>query len=150
MSRLMCSHTRCGRLTILDLSDNILGDNVMTAISNALGENTILKELSLNRCKLREKGENALRDALIKNSTLQSLSLSELTDYTVQILHPICIGVAANVGIAAFNLSKNNIQDSGAVYVADMIGKNIKLSDFDVQSCGFTQEGELIRISHVR
>jgi len=60
-------------MSILDLSDNYLGNRFAIELSNLLKENKVLYEVNISNTKITEKGAIILRDVLTQyNNTLVS------------------------------------------------------------------------------
>jgi len=66
---------RCSVLAVLDLRDNVLGDESGKCIAKALSTNPVLQTLCLARCAIGDAGVCAIADALDSDSTLRALDL---------------------------------------------------------------------------
>jgi len=103
------------RLAVLDLSRNHLGADGARALAKALGGGC-LRELVLDRCRLRSEGLTALLPSLAEDRALRSLSLArnKLGDRDVAALAK---AVRDNAGLARLDISGNTFGADGARFL---------------------------------
>lgn len=64
------------KLTVLQISNNLLEEAAGTSIGHALQRNTVLKELDISMNRLGDLGAQPILKSLMKNATLTSLNMS--------------------------------------------------------------------------
>lgn len=136
----------------LDLRYNSsIKDKGVETIALALAKNKNLTGLDLIKCGCDELGATALSDSLLDNSTLTTLLLQDdlsfsaihslgclLGDQTcslqalylwhcalnAQLLEVLCRSLRGNHSLTTLALSYNKVDDTGGVYLSDMILRN--------------------------
>ncbi|CAF1259758.1 unnamed protein product [Rotaria sp. Silwood1] len=105
----------------------ILIDEDIKIIADALITNTTLIKLNLSQCQIDDQGAQYLADVLKQNKTLISLYLhkNQISNYGVRFLADALI---QNKTLTTLDLSHNNINDEGIQYLANMLQKNSKLT----------------------
>ncbi|GBG27966.1 NACHT, LRR and PYD domains-containing protein 1 [Hondaea fermentalgiana] len=126
--------------TWLSLQRNKFGDDGVTALANALKENTSLQKLALSRNLIGDHGATALANALKENTSLQDLALqwNEVGDDGATAL---ANALKENTSLQKLNLSKNGIGDSGAEAVACALAEHKSLQNLNLQKNGISTDG---------
>lgn len=106
------SVSRNSRLRLLDLSSNLLGDDGVRLLADALIVNRTLREISIENCRVGPEGCAAIARALRANCSLRSLQLS-----------------------------RNAIGDDGFASVADGLRYNRSVTSLGANQCGVGNAG---------
>ena len=96
----------------LDISDNPVGDDGISAISDGLHDNTTLIQLVACSCEFHSKGAESIAKMLLTNKTLKYL-----------------------------DISGNHIEDDGITVVACSIQANTALCELELHDCKFHSKG---------
>ena len=96
---------------------------------------TVLRELMLNRCNINDDGVVALAMALAKNKSLKILNLSDNRSISSSgWVH--CLNCLMNSSVLEdLDLSSNNIDDTGAILLARLLGHSDTIRSLDVRKC---------------
>jgi Ran GTPase-activating protein (RanGAP) involved in mRNA processing and transport len=136
----------------LDLRYNgMIGDEGVETLAFSLAHNTLLTGLDLIKCGCNERGAAALADALLDNHTLTTLLIQDdlslnavhslgylLSDaschlqalylwhcqLTQKLMEVLCHSLRGNHSLTTLALSYNKIDDTGGLYLSDMILRN--------------------------
>ncbi|CAK0901702.1 unnamed protein product [Prorocentrum cordatum] len=122
-----------GRLELLRLDDNSLGDDNAKALAEALKANTALQRIKLSKNHIGDEGAKALAEALKANTALQRIALKANTALKE-------IELSAN-HIGAIELGVNHIGDEGAKALAEALKANPTLQRIDLCSNHIGAEG---------
>ena len=104
--------TKNHSLTRLEILNNPIGDIGADALGNMIGDNKVLKTLSMHKCEITSRGFVQLAAGLISNTTLKRLSLRG-----------------------------NHCGIEGAKAISNMLGKNKKLQELDLHGNDSLEEG---------
>ena len=99
-------------LKYLDISDNAVGDDGISAISDGLHNNTMLVQLLACSCQFHSKGATSISKMLQTNKTLKYL-----------------------------DISGNHIDNDGITAVACSVQANTTLCELELHDCKFYSEG---------
>ena len=100
------------KVKYLDISENPIGDDGISAISDGLHVNTMLIQLVAHNCEFRSKGAESVAKMLQTNKTLKYL-----------------------------DISSNHIEDDGITAVTCSIENNITLTELKLHDCKFHSKG---------
>jgi Ran GTPase-activating protein (RanGAP) involved in mRNA processing and transport len=128
LSMALCKNV--DNLTVLNLSNNKLGDIGCKYLFKNLHENEVLKYLNLAGNEISSVGVEYMSDYLNKNDSLITFILQN------NIIGPqgakfLCEPMASNGSIRAFNLSYNGISSEGAKHLQKMFQENKKIVSFN-------------------
>jgi Leucine Rich repeat len=115
-----------GKLTnavYLDLKDKRIGNNGGVAIAGVLATNT---ELNLSACGIGNVGMEALSQALVQNTSMKELHLSLIVFGPVG-LRSLTNALKLNTGLRTMGLCNCGIGDEGAAALADALTVNTTL-----------------------
>lgn len=117
-------------LTVLNLSNNNLGDLGCKYLFKNLSQNEVLKYLNLAGNEISSIGVEFMSDYLIKKDSLTTFILQN------NIIGPqgaklLSDPIAQNKSIRAFNLSYNGISAQGAEHLQNMFKENKKIISFN-------------------
>lgn len=126
----LCSNTK---LTVLDVSFNLIGPDVSKLLGVFLQKNGVLAELDLSGNPIGDAGAFSIANAIKLNEGLTSLSLS-----TCRISDTGAISLADalkdNENLIAFRLSNNFITRDAGYVLIEHLRKNEKLKVLDLSS----------------
>lgn len=126
----LCSNTK---LTVLDVSFNLIGPDVSKLLGVFLQKNGVLAELDLSGNPIGDAGAFSIANAIKLNEGLTSLSLS-----TCRISDTGAISLADalkdNENLIAFRLSNNFITRDAGYVLIEHLRKNEKLKMLDLSS----------------
>lgn len=126
----LCSNTK---LTVLDVSFNLIGPDVSKLLGVFLQKNGVLAELDLSGNPIGDAGAFSIANAIKLNEGLTSLSLS-----TCRISDTGAISLADalkdNKNLIAFRLSNNFITRDAGYVLIEHLRKNEKLKMLDLSS----------------
>ena len=117
----------------LDLSNNSLSDAGTTAVAQALHHNSTLWELDLSNNSLSDAGTTAVAQALHHNSTLWELDLSNnsISDAGTT---AVAQALHHNSTLRELDLSNNSVSDAGTTAVAQALHHNSTLEKLDLSN----------------
>ncbi|MCE5316535.1 MAG: hypothetical protein LLG04_04130 [Parachlamydia sp.] len=131
-------------LTALDLSDNLISDDGIVEIAQALESSRSLKSLTLAKNKLSPSnvsglgaaGIKALAKAIERNSCLEHLELSHNNLTAAGIIH-LSNGLRSNTALQSLDLSNNSqIGDEGGIALAQSLKLNKTIIRLDLSNTG--------------
>jgi len=136
-------------LTSLDLSENLISEDGIVEIANALEISRTLKSLNLAKNKLSPSnvsglsgaGLRALGQALGKNPALHHLDLSHNSIDTAGALY-IASGMKSNTNLQSLDLSQNpRIGDKGAIALGELLPVNRSLKRLNLSNTEMGDQG---------
>ena len=128
-------------LSSLEFPDSSI-EELMAAvleIAQILATNKTLRTLNLNACEIENGGVNILARALMTQTTLTSLGLSQngiFMDEDEDICHAFTALLTSNKTLRTLDLSMNNFFEEGALALANGLEKNITLTSLNLKGCG--------------
>lgn len=100
-------------------------------ISKALLKNTTLKKLSISDCRIGQNNTELISTVLMYNYTLESLILgrNRIEDYGA-----LCIsgGLAVNQSLRYLDISENRIEDTGISYIENALRESRSLTGLNI------------------
>ncbi|XP_073670413.1 uncharacterized protein [Paramisgurnus dabryanus] len=117
-------------------------DEGCAALASALISNTHLRDLDLSNNKLRDSGVKLICDGLKNpNCKLEKLKLYGC-DVTDEGCAALASALRSNTHLRDLNLSNNNLRDSGVKLLSDVLkNPNCKLEKLRLYGCDVTDEG---------
>ncbi|CAK0801876.1 unnamed protein product [Prorocentrum cordatum] len=129
-----------GRLELLRLDDNSLGDDNAKALAEALKANTALQRIKLSKNHIGDEGAKALAEALKANTALQRIELS-LNDIGDEGAKALAEALKANTALQRIELSENHIGAEGAKALAEALKANTALQRIELSLNDIGAEG---------
>eukprot|EP00435_Cladocopium_sp_Y103_P067168 s76_g29.t1 len=132
-------------LTTVDLSANDISSKGMNFILRTMLINRSVKALDLssktgsNRNRFSKLNAGPLEDLLLRNSTLQRLSLSTCTLGAVG-AQGLSRGLVGNQSLKFLDVSQNDLGDKGACYIASVL-KECALEELNLADNNICDEG---------
>ena len=114
-------------LTFLDLSDNSIGDEGASSLSEALRVNTSLTSLHLSCNSIGGEGASSLSEALRVNTSLTSLHLS-CNSIGGEGASSLSEALRVNTSLTSLHLTWNSIGDEGASSLSEALRVNTSLT----------------------
>ncbi|XP_068630116.1 leucine-rich repeat-containing protein 74B-like [Battus philenor] len=118
-------------VTILDLTDNWIGEDGCFHLGQMLAENCTLKVLILYGCRIGPGGAKRLLHNLAQNRALRELNLSrnQLKDEGVRYLAK---AITQGADVCKIDLSYNDLADLSVTYIVDALEINKKLTHLNM------------------
>lgn len=146
------------KLLILNLSDNLIGNEGSQSISSILTDDSILEQLYISGNNISQKGVKSIITALYSNYCLKKLDISNnpiknlyednsyalesnnclkdlnLSDCSLnyQAILILCQILLKNKGIETLNLSGNSLEDKGIIPIARVLSKNFIIKSLNL------------------
>ncbi|GMH96822.1 hypothetical protein TrVE_jg14084 [Triparma verrucosa] len=114
----------CKSLSIINLSNNKIGDRGAAALSYLLGSDSLLSKLHLNNNRIGDKGAKALAEKIKGNRMLHTLSLG----YNLIGIEggvALAKGLEKNKFLVCLELQSNSIGAAGALEFARVLDKEV-------------------------
>ena len=127
------------RFRILDMSENNIGDDGITAIAGALSNSQQIKELNIKQCGITLTGARSLAAGLLVNYSVRRLDVSEnnISDDGITAI----AGTLSNSQISELNISRCGITLTGARLLAAVLPINNSIKRLDVSGNAITVKG---------
>ena len=127
--------TRNASIARLWLDMNPLGTEYSMDVYQLIADNTVIRELGLSACALRDEGVLAVAEGLAKNHSLVKLDLSanyfEDTGATA-----LASSLAQNTFLLTLDLSSNRIREAGGTALCEGLKTNRTLSSLQLRDNG--------------
>jgi len=136
----LCNNTMVHKL---DISNNGISDDKVSAISECLKHNIMLQDLNISCNNIGAVGVNELAQILQANITLQKLDISKnsiCNDGAVAFTN--CL--KNNSSLQELNLSENEITNEGARRISEAIKINTTLLKLNISKNWITVEGLIV------
>ena len=120
-------------LKCLDISNNPIGDDGISALSDGLHVNTTLIQLVVHKCEVHSEGAKTIAKMLQANKTLKYLNISNNCigdDGTTTIVH----GIQDNTILAELNISSCDFHSKGTESIGELLRVNKTLKHLDISS----------------
>ena len=118
-------------LRFLEISENSIGDDGISAISDGLYDNTTLIQLVANSCQFQHRGGKSIAKLLQVNKTLKYLNIANNNigdDATAS----IALSIQGNATLVQLNISNCKFHSEGAKKFAEMLRVNETLKLLDI------------------
>ena len=128
------------------ISDNIISDDGVTAISNSLKSNSSLQELNLSSNEITSKGAKNIGEAIKVNITLRKLDIhcNKISDDGA---NAISDALKSNTSLKELDMSSNQITSEGAKKIGEAIKDNTTLQKLKLEHNSVSDDG-VITISN--
>uniref|UniRef100_A0A8C1U1J9 NLR family, CARD domain containing 3 n=1 Tax=Cyprinus carpio TaxID=7962 RepID=A0A8C1U1J9_CYPCA len=127
-------------ITSLHLQENTLGDNGVIALASALRSNSSLSVLYLQGVSAGKSGAVALADALVVNESLHTLDLRG-NSIGMEGAKAFSSALKKNRSLRSLNLQENSLGMDGAIFIATALRGNHQLTYINLQGNGIGESG---------
>ena len=139
-SNITCINKSMPLLTHLNLSSNFITDKAAEILANAIMKNTILHHLDLSNCKLQKQGLLCISQSLIHLSSLRFLALNCNT-IPNEIATQLAIAISKITKLENIGLQNCRLQENGALVIFASMRNKKCIQTLDVSCNKITERG---------
>ena len=130
--KILTSAIKKSKVLIFDLSDNVIGNDGCTYISELLSSEYNLENLNLKNNNIGFKGSKELFFAFYTNTFLKKLDLSQNPLFFIP--SEVIYSLENNITLKELNLSECNLKKEGINTIGKMIAKNRGLETLNISN----------------
>ena len=139
-SNITCINKTMPLLTHLNLSSNFITDKAAEILANAIVKNTVLHHLDLSNCKLQKQGLLCISQSLIHLSSLRYLALNSNT-IPIEIATQLAKAILKITKLENVQLQNCKLQGNGALVIFASLKNKVGLNSLDVSHNKITVKG---------